>query len=57
MLDPRPRPGDALGAPLLTVGQQLVPVALPLDLTSEAVFLQPGFAIGRRIAPVGGIVL
>ena len=57
MLDPRPRPGDALGAPLLTVGQQLVPVALPLDLTSEAVFLQPGFAIARRIAPVGGIVL
>ena len=53
MLDPRPRPGDALVAPLLAVGQRLVPVALALDLVPETVFLQPGFALGRRIAPVG----
>ena len=53
MLDPRPRPGDALVALLLTLGQRLVPVALPLDLVAEAGFLQPGFALRRRIAPVG----
>jgi len=37
MLDPGARPGDALVAPLLTLGQQLVAVALVLDLVAEAV--------------------
>ena len=53
MLDPRPRPGDALVASLLAVGQRLVAMALALDLVAEAVFLQPGFPLRRRIAPVG----
>ena len=53
MLDPRPRPGDALVAPLLALGQRLVAMALALDLVAEAVFLQPGFALRRRVAPVG----
>ncbi len=53
MLNPGARPGDALVAPLLALGQRLVPMALPLDLVAEAVFLQPGFTLRRRIAPVG----
>jgi hypothetical protein len=40
MLDPRPRLGDALVAPLLTLGQRLVAMALALDLVAETVFLQ-----------------
>jgi hypothetical protein len=53
MLDPRPRPGDAHVAPLQAVGQRLIPMTLPLDLVPKAVFLQPGLALRRRIAPVG----
>src|SRR5574343_1591246 len=48
VLDPRARLGDALVAPLLAVGQRLVAMALALDLVAKAVFLQPGFALGRR---------
>lgn len=50
MLDPRPRPGDALVAPLMTLGQRLVPTARALDLVAEAVLFQPGFTLRRRIA-------
>jgi len=53
MLDSRARLGDAGVAPLLTFRQGLVALPLPLNLVTEAVFLQPGFALGRRIAPVG----
>ena len=53
MLDSCARLGDACVAPLLAVRQGFVALALPLNLVTEAVFLQPGFALGRRVAPVG----
>ena len=53
MLDPRARLGDAGVAPLLAFRQGLVALPLALNLVTEAVFLQPDFALGRRIAPVG----
>ena len=53
MLDPRARLGDAGVAPLLAFRQGFVALPLALNLVTKAVFLQPGFALGRRIAPVG----
>lgn len=53
MLDSRACLGDALVAPLLALGQRLVAMALALDLVADAVFLQPGFTLRRRIVPVG----
>ena len=53
MLDPGARFGDALVTPLLALGQRLVAFALPLDLVTKAVLLQPGFTRLGRVAPVG----
>jgi len=53
VLDPRARLGDAFVASLLALGQRLVALALALDLVPKAVLLQPGFALLRRVAPIG----
>lgn len=57
MLDPCAVLGDALVMALRALGQGLVAQILPLDLVTESVFLQTGFALHRRIAPVGIYIL
>ncbi len=52
VLDPCERLGNTLVASLLALGQQLVALALPLNLVSETVLLEPGFTLLRRIASI-----
>ena len=52
VLDPCARLGDALVAQLLTVGQRLVVLALPLDLAAKGVFFQPGSELRRAVAAI-----
>jgi len=49
MLDPGTSFGDAVVAQLLAGGQRLVALAFSLDLVPEAIFLEPRFAMRRRI--------
>jgi len=52
MLDPGTRLGDSGVAPLLTLGQRLVALALPLDLVPITLVFQPVFARLGRVAPI-----
>ena len=53
VLDPCARLGNTFVASLLALGQQLVALALPLNLVSETVLLEPGFTLLRRVASIG----